>query len=438
MKSIKNKIKEFRFSSINFKKLLNMKTLAITLMAIVGIALFSCNKTDEVAVSNQEILSKTTIASNDLSLFVQNYFEKQYQLMYGKEQLKSAQIENSVYSVYTTKDEADKHLESINWVKWGHDQTPDENKYVGYKIFTKIKDGTIKQNGNLITFQAYQYHELYFPSYNSQARKYEDFSAGVGLYQFTVEKQEQAYVVTKEEPVIYDGGLEGFEFEKTTEQVIDTTSNFSLKNALANSYSASRAVAFATKYYNNISGIRKDLYKNYYDYSDYGGDCTNFLSFCLLYGYWPQNDNWFFTSKGTCGNSIKKYSYSPSWTGAKYFYMYITSSKPTYPNSDGSKRVSSAFSNLKVPSNKDKSSMWTAFYDKIKLLKAGDILEIGDGGNPATITHNMIVTKVSTKSPYISLTYRNATGYGVPAINYAVTNISAGTRLYGFNVKSRF
>jgi hypothetical protein len=55
----------------------------------------------------------------------------------------------------------------------------------------------------------------------------------------------------------------------------------------------------------------------YYDYSNIGGDCTNFASQCLFAGLGAMDysgDGWFYT------DANRK---SPSWTGVEFLYAYF-------------------------------------------------------------------------------------------------------------------
>ena len=58
---------------------------------------------------------------------------------------------------------------------------------------------------------------------------------------------------------------------------------------------------------------------NFYDFSDVGGDCTNFTSQCLLAGgavmnYTP-DFGWY---------NVESEDRAPAWSSVKYFYDFIT------------------------------------------------------------------------------------------------------------------
>jgi hypothetical protein len=63
----------------------------------------------------------------------------------------------------------------------------------------------------------------------------------------------------------------------------------------------------------------------YYDYSDLGGDCTNFCSQVIHAGGCSMNYSsrgWYYRN----GNDK-----SPSWTGVNYFYQFLVKNKETGP-----------------------------------------------------------------------------------------------------------
>lgn len=61
----------------------------------------------------------------------------------------------------------------------------------------------------------------------------------------------------------------------------------------------------------------------YYDYSNIGGDCTNFISQCIYAGSGIMNYNmWYYK------NANNK---SPSWTGVEFLYDFLTQNKSVGP-----------------------------------------------------------------------------------------------------------
>lgn len=61
----------------------------------------------------------------------------------------------------------------------------------------------------------------------------------------------------------------------------------------------------------------------YYDYSNIGGDCTNFASQCIFAGSGTMNYNsWYYR------NANDK---SPSWTGVEFLHNFLTQNKSVGP-----------------------------------------------------------------------------------------------------------
>ncbi|MGI5892683.1 MAG: amidase domain-containing protein [Bacillota bacterium] len=84
-------------------------------------------------------------------------------------------------------------------------------------------------------------------------------------------------------------------------------------------YNRKRAITYAHKWAYSRNA-------RYYDFSNLGGDCTNFISQCLYAGcqvmnYTP-NVGWFYNSPN---------SRSASWTGVPYLYNFLISNKGAGP-----------------------------------------------------------------------------------------------------------
>ena len=84
-------------------------------------------------------------------------------------------------------------------------------------------------------------------------------------------------------------------------------------------YHRSLAVDYATKW---------ALTKNprFFNFDKLGGDCTNFVSQCLLAGKcimnYTKTFGWYYTGLN---------NYSPSWTGVNFLYKFLTSNKVAGP-----------------------------------------------------------------------------------------------------------
>lgn len=74
-------------------------------------------------------------------------------------------------------------------------------------------------------------------------------------------------------------------------------------------YDRQKAIEYAKKYAFHYN-------PNYFDFRNFGGDCTNFISQCLYAGNIKMDydmNGWFYTSS---------YSRSPSWTSVEAFFNY--------------------------------------------------------------------------------------------------------------------
>jgi hypothetical protein len=65
---------------------------------------------------------------------------------------------------------------------------------------------------------------------------------------------------------------------------------------------------------------------NYFDFSDFGGDCTNFISQCVYAGSnvmnYAKTFGWYY---------VNSYDRSPSWSGVDFFYNFIINNKSVGP-----------------------------------------------------------------------------------------------------------
>lgn len=87
----------------------------------------------------------------------------------------------------------------------------------------------------------------------------------------------------------------------------------------------------------------------YYDFSEIGGDCTNFISQCLYAGSGVMNFTpdigWYY---------ISVYNRSAAWTGVSFFYKFMTTNKSVGP--------------------------FATEVDDVSLLLPGDVIQIGNPG----------------------------------------------------------
>ena len=98
---------------------------------------------------------------------------------------------------------------------------------------------------------------------------------------------------------------------------------------------------------------------NFFDFSNYGGDCTNFISQCLYFGggtmIYDQISGWFYESS---------FNRSPSWTGVEFLFNFLTR-----------------------PKLKGLNAKNVMFFD----LEVGDIIQLKAKGS-TVFTHSLILT----------------------------------------------
>jgi len=127
----------------------------------------------------------------------------------------------------------------------------------------------------------------------------------------------------------------------------------------------------------------------FYDFSNLGGNCTNFVSQCLVAGNMPFNYNylgWFY-------KSLK--SRSPSFTGAPYLYNFLT----------------------------QKSKRRGPFSQEIEISQAeiGDIVQLTFDG--IKFSHSMIIVQTNGNNPLVAANSYDV--YGKPLSEYYYINSRA-------------
>lgn len=168
--------------------------------------------------------------------------------------------------------------------------------------------------------------------------------------------------------------------------------------------SAYAAAQYATPAYNGqtaatwaLNNVWSPSATGYYDYTNSGGDCTNFVSHAIKQGgvqmvglgtnatsnsvWWQRSLSWF------DANVLRKPRNSYTWTFANQFGIFLTK-------------------------NSGKAYVYQYLY-RISAtptpFKVGDIVQISSTRSVDNAYHTMIVTKVDSTGVYV--TYRNATGH---------------------------
>lgn len=135
-------------------------------------------------------------------------------------------------------------------------------------------------------------------------------------------------------------------------------------------YNRAAAVEYAKKW-----ALKRN--PSYFDFDGLGGDCTNFASQCLYAGSgvmnYTKDIGWYY---------INSNNRAAAWSGAQYFYNFMTSNNSVGP---------------------------TAVSTDINHLELGDFIQLHDGYE---FYHTLIVTGFSGNEPLISAHTRDA--YMVP------------------------
>ncbi len=131
-------------------------------------------------------------------------------------------------------------------------------------------------------------------------------------------------------------------------------------------------IIIKTKPYNRIDAVSYALFwalgrnPRYYDFSDLGGDCTNYVSQCLFAGCKTMNFTpvfgWYYKSS---------YDRAPAWTSVNFLYDFLTTNTGLGPQGE------------------------LVTMDKVL---PGDIIQIK---TEDTFSHSLIITKISSGKIYV-------------------------------------
>ena len=125
-------------------------------------------------------------------------------------------------------------------------------------------------------------------------------------------------------------------------------------------YNRQNAVEYATKWALNRN-------PNFYNFDEIGGDCTNYISQCLLAGNGKMNFDkyygWFYSSQ---------HSRSPSWTSVKYLQKFLLTNNSLGP---------------------------FAHIAPLSVLKEGDLIQLRQ--NDVSFNHTVIITQIINGEIYV-------------------------------------
>lgn len=133
-----------------------------------------------------------------------------------------------------------------------------------------------------------------------------------------------------------------------------------IKNTMIKPYNRAQAVAYAQKWALSAN-------PQYYHFEGIGGDCTNFISQCLLAGggvmNYSKTNGWFYISSS---------NRSPSWTSVDFLQQFLLSNTGVGPYAE---------------------------VMDVNLLQEGDLIQLQQ--NPTHFNHTVIITKKIGKQIYV-------------------------------------
>jgi len=396
----------------------SLLTIMIVLISSSLLLISSCQKNDDNNLLKSGSTTNNSIDIKGLNNFLQDYYNNKYQIFTATRGNKANS--DAFTGFFSDKTEANRQLDLVT--EANNILNMSEIVYISYKTSVNVLENSISEADNgTITCTVKVNCELETNQKDAETGE-PIITEGYDHYSFVLINNNNIWKIVSEEQLLdtENAGTEFFSLDASPINKDNSTKGYV--------YSGTTAANFARAHWN----IALNPISNYTDYTNAGGDCTNFLSRCLREGGWLQTNNWFYKKNSSVsGNNMSLYGRSPSWAGANYFYQYITSTG-MYQGVGGKNRVTAKFAALQVPSA---YQSWTNFYTAVRLLGKGDICEIGNGSVPATIGHNMIISSVSTSAPYVFLTYRTATGYTAYK-DRPINNVTPGIKLYGFKVNA--
>lgn len=146
-------------------------------------------------------------------------------------------------------------------------------------------------------------------------------------------------------------------------------------------YNREKAVLYAKNWWNKRNPL-------FFDFENSGGDCTNFVNQCLLYGGFEMQPNWFYSSLN---------KRSSSWTGVNELYAFLITNTTNFG-----------------PKGKIVS---------IEKVEVGDIVQLAI--NSEIFHHTLIITEIS--QPFcpqnIFVSCHTADRFNIPLSSYAYKKV---------------
>ncbi|MDR2415668.1 MAG: amidase domain-containing protein [Candidatus Peribacteria bacterium] len=375
------------------KKVCLSAIFALVVMMFVS----GCSQDDGqvLVIEDTSSLTQEQVVKEVLPM-LQGFLNAQYDYVIGKD--KSPQWDKYLSSDATRSDTLKTQIDEMKENRYYSTKT----KYIDYNSKLYIRSfSTITVSGDYWILDHIEdgldNTEYRFSMYSDElSKEYEANEIGV-MYKFVVLKVNGKWVINNWEeqlefPVVphrwfFDrkdpmGISADMREEKPTLRAIATTN-----------YNRTAARDYAYAHYNSPNT------NQWCDYTSNGGDCTNFVSQCLIAGGWTQitgssfcsSSVWYHNGAGYCWNTTTTKNYSCSWAQAADLYSFLFNSSRVVP---ASYLLSSS--------------------------SVGDIVQ--KYNNSGAIEHSMLVTKKVGTDTYVS--YRNITGGSVQK-DLNITSVSA-------------
>jgi len=388
---------------------------AVFIILITLTLIASCIR-DENSSPNLEINDKV---KNDVLNLIESNLNNEYNLLTNYDQQGQRVISKSLLKDFLNENIAVKDIEAINDRR--ENLSLSNVQFIRHTVHLDREKSSLTYNNNEFKVKAVVNYQLPTNSIDSDSGNHIT-TEGVDFYDYSILKLNYSFKISEKNRLADFPNAESSNEDLSNPSPLND--NYISPRSPQGSYSYTEAVDFAITKYNDPPK------KGYYDYSSYGGDCTNFVSHCLKAGGWAQENKWHWLSNGiSCDTDMKVCTRSPSWTGAYKLYEYLTNS--------GSKRVNPKFIDIKVYSPKDKAPVVEAFKVATTIVNKGDIIQMSSSTAKSSVFHSTFVTSKDSKTKQVFVTYRNATGYAVAKDKF-IGDFTPGKYLQGFSVKSSY
>jgi hypothetical protein len=346
----------------------NMKSItAILLLGIMGIlVVFSCNKKNNQSIDISTLSDEQIIA--EVQPLLQTYLNGQYSFL-------TNQSKSMNWQKLQENPTDDTIAKKISFLK--SEELKIDYSYTAYT--SNISINNIRKNSDIARLKIIDNFTLTTNTKDSETGSF-IVTEGSQEYDVAMKYKNGTWIISNFSSIGEDPWY--INIEPTTgnigEHEVDKVRDETQELSTRYTYNPESAKKYAYKYWSKPNKYYCDFQK--------GGDCTNFLSQCLLIGGWALNEKWWAIGAGCCDNRfpscVSQNCFTCSWPVAHSFYKYVIKS----------------------------GRIETTCYADNK-LDIGDILQF-DFHSDKTIDHSSIVTKKegSGKKAKVFVTYRTSAG----------------------------